>query len=112
MPDPGLSLRDGAIAPWKNSMERGEGWTFRIASAIAKAFDVGLDVPWKKLPKARRDAILNGVPGKKVTVTWGQKGKTASHGTWDMKFHGVIPDVMRKYQASSSELVARGTASS
>ena len=108
VPDPGLSLRDGAIAPWKNSMERGEGWTFRIASAIAKAFDVGLDVPWKKLPKARRDAILNGVPGKKVTVTWGQKGKTASHGTWDMKFHGVIPDVMRKYQASSSELVREG----
>ncbi|MBL8715789.1 MAG: excinuclease ABC subunit UvrA, partial [Myxococcales bacterium] len=25
VPDPGLSLRDGAIAPWKNSMERGEG---------------------------------------------------------------------------------------
>ncbi len=108
VPDPSLSLRDGAIAPWKNSMERGEGWTFRIASAIAKAFDVGLDVPWKKLPKARRDAILNGVPGKKVTVTWGTKGKTASHGTWDMKFHGVIPDVMRRYQASSSELVREG----
>ncbi len=108
VPDPSLSLREGAIASWKSSMERGEGWTFRIASAIAKAFDVGLDVPWKKLPKAKRDAILDGVPGKKVRVTWGQQGKTASHGTWDMKFNGVLPDVMRKYQSSTSEQVREG----
>ncbi len=105
IPDASLSLRDGAIAPWKSAMDRGEGWTFRIASAVAKTFGVDLDTPWSKLPKAKREAILRGVPGKKVTVTWGQKGKTASHGTWDMNFHGVIPDLMRRFQASSSDAV-------
>jgi excinuclease ABC subunit A len=105
IPDPSLSLREGAIAPWKSAMDRGEGWTFRIASAVAKTFGVELDTPWSKIPKAKKEAILRGVPGKKVTVHWGEKGKTASHGTWDMKFSGVIPDLMRRYQASSSDSV-------
>jgi excinuclease ABC subunit A len=105
IPDGSLSLRDGAIAPWKSAMDRGEGWTFRIASAVAKTFGVDLDTPWNKIPKAKRDAILRGVPGKKVTVHWGEKGKTASHGTWDMNFQGVIPDLMRRFQASSSDAV-------
>ena len=105
IPDPKLSLREGAIASWKTAMDRGEGWTFRIASAVAKTFAVDLDTPWGKLPKAKREAILRGVPGKKVSVTWGTKGKTSSHGTWDMKFQGVIPDLMRRYQASSSDSV-------
>ncbi|MBI2390728.1 MAG: excinuclease ABC subunit UvrA [Deltaproteobacteria bacterium] len=105
VPDRSLSLRDGAIAPWRTAMERGEGWTFRIASAVAKTFGVDLDAPWSKIPKGKRDAILFGVEGTRVTVTWGQKGKTASHGSWDMRFSGVIPDLMRRYQASSSENV-------
>ncbi|HEU4536307.1 MAG TPA: excinuclease ABC subunit UvrA, partial [Polyangiaceae bacterium] len=37
VPDPALSIRGGAIAPWAAAMERGEGWTFRIADAVAKA---------------------------------------------------------------------------
>jgi len=105
VPDRSLSLRDGAIAPWRTAMGRGEGWTFRIAQAVAKTFGVDLDTPWSKLAKSKRDAVLFGVEGKRVTVSWGQKGKTASHGTWDMRFSGVIPDLMRRYQASSSDAV-------
>ncbi len=103
IPDPKLSLREGAIAPWRSAMDRGEGWTFRIASSVAKAFGVDLDAPWSKIPKSKREAILFGVTGKKITVTWGEQGKTSSHGSWDMKFHGVVNDLMRRYQQTSSE---------
>ncbi len=103
VPDTNLSLRDGAIAPWATSMEKGQGWTFRIASAVAKACKVDLDTPWKKLPKAKRDQVLFGLGGQRVTVTWGKAGETSSHGTWDMKFEGVIPSLMRRFQASNSE---------
>ena len=34
---PDLSIRAGAILPWATSMERGEGWTFRIIEAMAQA---------------------------------------------------------------------------
>src|SRR5262249_27560045 len=60
IPDPSLSIRGGAIAPWATAMARGEGWTFRIADAVAKACAVNLDTPWKKLGKAKQDKVLNG----------------------------------------------------
>jgi excinuclease ABC subunit A len=104
VPDPSLSIRGGAIAPWATGMARGEGWTFRIADAVAKACGVNLDTPWSKLGKAKQDKVLYGLRGERVAVSWGSKdGK--SKGTWAMKWEGVIPNLMRRFQGSESELV-------
>ena len=42
--------------------------------------------------------------GKRIAVTWGKEG-SESHGTWGMRFEGVIPSLMRRYQQTSSEAV-------
>ncbi|HEX3594946.1 MAG TPA: excinuclease ABC subunit UvrA [Polyangiaceae bacterium] len=102
VPDPSLSIRGGAIAPWATTMERGEGWTYRIIEGLAKATGVDLDVPFGKLPKKMREQVLYGLGGKKIRVTWGQEG-TDSHGAWGVKFQGVIPNLMRRYRETSSE---------
>ncbi|MFS8070815.1 MAG: excinuclease ABC subunit UvrA, partial [Byssovorax sp.] len=102
VPDTSLSIRGGAIAPWATAMARGEGWTFRIADAVAKAGKVDLDTPWKKLGKAKQDLVLFGLQGQKIAVSWGKEG-SESHGTFGMKFEGVIPNLMRRYQQTTSE---------
>jgi excinuclease ABC subunit A len=102
VPDPSLSIRAGAIQPWATSVERGEGWTFRIIEAMSKATGVDLDVPWKRLPAKQRRQVLYGLEGGKVRVQWGKEG-SESHGSWAIKFHGVIPTLMRRYQETSSE---------
>jgi excinuclease ABC subunit A len=102
IPDPSLSIRDGAIAPWATSMARGEGWTFRIADAVAKACDVNLDIPWKNLNAKKRNMILHGIADRKVQVSWGSE-KSSSHGTWGMKFEGVVPAILRRYEQASSD---------
>ncbi len=102
IPDPALSLREGAIAPWASAMARGEGWTFRIIDAVAKACSVDLDVPWRKLGAKKQEMVLHGLSGKRIAVTWGKEG-TETHGTWGIKFEGVIPSLMRRFQQSSSE---------
>jgi excinuclease ABC subunit A len=101
VPDPSLSIRGGAIQPWATSVERGEGWTFRIIEAMAKATGVDLDVPWKKLPAKQKHQVLHGLEGK-VRVQWGKEG-SENHGSWAIKFHGVIPTLMRRYQETTSE---------
>src|SRR5690242_14768838 len=83
-------------------MARGEGWVFRIADAVAKACKVDLDTPWKKLGKKKQNMVLYGLGGKKISVQWGTEG-SESHGTWGMKFQGVIPNLMRRFQQTSSE---------
>lgn len=102
VPNPNLSIRQGAIAPWATSVERGEGWTFRIIEAMAKATGVDLDVPFGKLPKKQRAQVLYGVEGKKIRVTWGKEG-SENHGSWGVQFHGIIPTLMRRYRETSSE---------
>ncbi len=103
VPDPSLSIRDGAIAPWASAMERGEGWTYRIVEALAEACDVDLDTPWSKLPKKKRDTVLYGVDNnQKIAVKWGSEG-SASQGTWGMRFEGVIPNLMRRFRETDSE---------
>ncbi len=103
VPDPSLSIREGAIAPWAAGMARGEGWTFRIADAVAKACGVNLDTPWSKLGKAKQDKVLYGLEGKRVAVAWGKEG-TESQGTWAMKWEGVIPNLMRRFRDTESEM--------
>src|SRR5260221_1479262 len=102
VPNRAISIRDGAIAPWATAMARGEGWVFRIADAVAKACQVDLDTPWNKLGKKKQSMVLYGLGGRRIAVTWGKAG-SESHGTWGMRYQGVIPSLMRKIQQTSSE---------
>ena len=102
VPDASLSIRGGAIQPWATSVERGEGWTFRIIEAMSQATGVDLDVPWKKLPAKQKHEVLHGLGGQKVRVNWGKEG-SENHGSWAIRFQGVIPTLMRRYQETTSE---------
>jgi excinuclease ABC subunit A len=104
VPDDSLSIRAGAIAPWRTAMEREEGWTFRIIDAISKACKVDLDTPWQKLPKTQQKQILFGLGDKKVQVQWGNPEKeNASHGSWGMRFEGIVPMLTRRFHETGSE---------
>ncbi|MEE9383415.1 MAG: excinuclease ABC subunit UvrA, partial [Nannocystaceae bacterium] len=102
VPDPSLSINQGAIAPWSSAVERGQGWTYRIIEALSTACDVDLDVPWRKLGKRKQKLVMFGTDGKRIQVQWGSEG-SHSHGTWGMKFEGVIRSLERRYQQTGSE---------
>ena len=102
VPDKKLSIRQGAIAPWQGAMERSEGWTYRIIDALAKACDVDLDTPWNKLGAKKQNQVMYGLGDKRIRVEWGSK-RTASHGSWAMRFEGIAPQLMRRYQQTSSQ---------
>ncbi len=106
VPDASLSIRAGAIAPWRSAMERGEGWTFRIVDAISRACDVNLDAPWEELPEAQKRQILHGLGGKRVRVEWGSEDDdNQSHGSWGLRFEGIVPMLTRRYHETNSEVM-------
>jgi excinuclease ABC subunit A len=100
--NPSLSIKKGAITPWASAMTRGDGWVFRIAEAAAKACKVNLDTPWKELPKEKQKRLLYGLEGEKLKVSWGREG-AENHGTFGVKFEGVIPNLERLYRETTSE---------
>lgn len=52
VPDPGLSIRDGAVAAWPGA------WQGKNLRDILTVLGHDVDVPWRKLPKKSRDWIL------------------------------------------------------
>jgi excinuclease ABC subunit A len=100
--NPALSIKKGAITPWASAMTRGDGWVFRIAEAAARACKVSLDTAWKDIPREKQKRLLYGLEGEKLKVSWGREG-AESHGTFGVKFEGVIPNLERLYRETTSE---------
>ncbi len=98
VPDPSLSLRLGALAPWKGVADLG-GWTFRILEGVCQASGISLDAPWGELPEEQRELILYGVEGR-YAVTWAG----ANHsGTFNTKYEGVVPQLQRRWKETKSQ---------
>ncbi len=102
IPDPGLSIRQGAIRPWASQLQRNDGWNARIFAALERDFDIDLDKPWRKLSKQKQQLVLFGTGRDRIQVKW-QRGK--SHGEWSMKFEGVANTMMRRmHQTTSNDM--------
>ncbi len=105
VPDPAKSLADGAI----DSMGDADGtWTSGTLAGLAKAFDFSLRTPWKKLPARIQKLILHGAGEEEVRFEYRtKKGSAFIHRS---KWHGVLPDLERRYRQTSSEAVRRAIA--
>ena len=60
IPDPGMTLLDGAIDPWNRPKYR--PWFGELRKRAAE-LGVPLDVPWREMPEAARETVLRGKDG-------------------------------------------------
>ena len=96
--DTGLSILDGALAPWGEARERGQ-WFLGPLRALARRHKFRLDTPWRKLPPAIRRLILYGSDEElKVKYTWDDN---EIH--FDRKFEGLVPNLLRLHHETESE---------
>jgi len=97
VPEPTLSLRNGAIAPWSGRQTPFFQQTMR---AVADFCGIKLDTPFDELPEEARQVIL-----------WGSDGKSLSFEFLDgmhrrevkRPFEGVIPNLERRWRESESD---------
>ena len=98
IPNPELSLREGAIAPWEKRLS---GWFHLILDALAKAYRFDIRTPYKELPEAVRDAILNGSRGEKIEFWWDEEGDRRH--TYQKEFEGVLNNLQRRWRETESD---------
>ncbi len=96
VPDPDRSLNEGAVEPWAAAMARGEGWVYEFVHSLCESFGIDPDVPWRRLPKAKRDLILYGTSGRRVKVR-GRRGR------YRTRFEGVVRRMERRLRETQSE---------
>jgi len=100
VPNPELSPREGAIAPWEKRLS---GWFHQILEALAKAYSFDICTPFSKLSEEARRIILHGSGGEKVQFWWEEDG--GRRHTYYKEFEGVLNNLERRYRETDSEQV-------
>jgi excinuclease ABC subunit A len=102
IPDPDLSLTEGAIAisEWSGPREEG-GYYWQTLEAAAREFHIDLNTPVRALSPEKQDIILYGTKGREVTVHY--HNKDGRQATFRTVYEGVIPNLTRRYNESGSE---------
>ena len=95
---PSLSLRQGAILPWK---KRGDTFMRPILEGLARHYGFDLDTPFSKLPKAIQHLLLYGSEGEEVAFK--VTGRRSSH-VFRQGFGGVLPEMERKWEEDGEDL--------
>jgi excinuclease ABC subunit A len=97
VPDPDLSIEEGAIAPWAGT--RLEYW-YRVLEAVAQAHGFSMKTPWKRLSKKAKDVFLQGSE-EEIHVRYKNRyGRTRAYWT---TYEGVLPAVERRYAETDSD---------
>ncbi|MCI6019224.1 MAG: excinuclease ABC subunit UvrA [Clostridiales bacterium] len=102
IPDPSLSIAEGAIAVmgWQSAVDK-NSYTRAILNALAEEYDFSLETPFKDYPEKIKNIIIHGTNGHEVKVHYrGQRGE----GIYDVAFEGLIRNVERRYRETGSEL--------
>ena len=98
VPDPTLSIGEGAIAPWAASASE---YYDQLIQAIAERYEVDLETPWEDLSETSRDFFLHGTNGDRVQVSYRNRfGRRRSYAT---TFEGIIPNLERRYRDTDSD---------
>ncbi|MER7451467.1 excinuclease ABC subunit UvrA [Nocardia beijingensis] len=98
VPDPALSLNDGAIAPWSRG-QTAEYFT-RLLSGLADAIGFSMDTPWQDLPPKARKAVLEGSADQVHVSYTNRYGRKRSY---HADFEGVMPFLQRRMENTESE---------
>ena len=97
--DQGLTLAQGAIRGW----DRQNVYYFHIVKCLAKHYGFAVDVPFRRLRKAHRAAILHGAQGERIDFSYvNSRGETVHR---RHTFEGVIPNMERRYRETESAAV-------
>ena len=97
VPNPKLTLRQGAIAPWAKSSSP---YYLQTLEALGRHYKFRLDRPWSELPEEARRAILHGSGAEEIRMAYDDGLRS-----YEVKkpFEGVVANLERRYRETESE---------
>ena len=105
VPDPDLSIADGAIQAWRKGGRRLILHYRRVLKALARHCEFDLDAPFKRIPKRIRTIILHGSGDVEVEFGYWRGG---AYKRYNKPFEGVLPNLLRRYETTESEYTRQG----
>ena len=98
VPNPDLSLGEGAIAPWSGGRSR---YFKRLVEAVAEDQGMDLERPWRRLAKKHQGLMLDGGLDHRVKVRY--RNRFGRSRVYQARFEGVVPYLRRRHQDAESD---------
>ncbi len=100
VPDPTLSLSEGALQPWRTGHSR---YWKRLIEAVAEDYGIDIDTPWQDLSAEDREIFLYGTGGERHKVNYTNRfGRRRSY---SVRFEGIVNNLERRYGETDSDSV-------
>ncbi|HET8814856.1 MAG TPA: excinuclease ABC subunit UvrA [Solirubrobacterales bacterium] len=98
VPDPTLSLAEGALQPWNRGVT---AYWRRLIASVAESYGVDVDKPWSKLKQEEREIFLYGTGDERHNVSYTNRfGRRRSY---RVRFEGIVNHLERRYEETDSE---------
>jgi excinuclease ABC subunit A len=101
VPNPDLSLEEGAIVAWNTDDHDGYYW--QLLEATARYYRIPTDVPWRELTPAQRNIILYGSGEEEIPITY--TARDGGRRIYRTPFEGVVPNLQRRYRETTSDYI-------
>jgi excinuclease ABC subunit A len=101
VPDPALSLKQGAVYPWAKTGSTSPYYE-QTLEALARHFKVSMATPWEKLPKKVQEAILFGTGEEEVEFVYEDGVRRYKN---VKPFEGVVHNIERRFRETESDWV-------
>jgi excinuclease ABC subunit A len=98
IPDPTLSIAEGALQPFMRAASR---YHRRLFEAVAESRGIDLDKPWQDLSKRDRDVILHGTGDERHDVTY--RNRHGRRRYYTVRFGGILAELERRYRSTESD---------
>ena len=97
VPDPTLTINQGALAPWGRRLAH--SYSSQLLAALASHYGFGLDTPFEKLPQKAQDIILHGTDSEPIFFHYVRYRRSM---TSETPFEGLIPNLARRFHETTS----------
>jgi excinuclease ABC subunit A len=96
VPDPTLSIAEGALAPWPNVE-----YFKQVVAAVASQYEFDIETPWKELSRDSQTLVLEGTGDEEIFVKYRNRhGRTRQYNT---TFEGILSWLERRYSDTESD---------
>jgi excinuclease ABC subunit A len=99
VPQPDLSLADGAIAPWRGRHRM--TYYQRLISSVARVHGIDIDAPWSTLEDDTKHLLMRGGGDEAYTVRY--ENRFGRQRSYDARYEGALNWIERRYQDSESD---------
>jgi excinuclease ABC subunit A len=93
VPNPRLTIAEGAVRPWSRSTSF-DTWYLKVMEEVARLKKVPMNTAWKDLTEEQRQIVLFGTGEEKYEVSG-----------YNTTYEGVIPNLTRRHKETESDYV-------